>query len=128
MNDKSLVTPQNKDDKLALRQNYVSPAVDIYELDAGLTLVADMPGVTSEQLHIDVDQGILSIEAAARIEQHGDRLFQEFSPSGYYRQFRLPEHIDVDKIDAKLTDGVLTLKMSKAAKALPKRIEVKTVH
>jgi HSP20 family molecular chaperone IbpA len=128
MNDKSVVTTQNKDDKLALRQNYVSPAVDIYELDAGLTLVADMPGVTSEQLHIDVDQGILSIEAAARIEQHGDRLFQEFSPSGYYRQFRLPEHIDVDKIDAKLTDGVLTLKMSKAAKALPKRIEVKTVH
>jgi len=78
MNDKSLVTPQNKDDKLALRQNYVSPAVDIFELDGGLTLMADMPGVTSEQLHIDVDQGILSIEAQTRFEQHGDRLFQEF--------------------------------------------------
>jgi len=40
----------------------------------------------------------------------------------------LPEHIDLNKVDAKLADGVLTLKMSKAAQALPKRIEVKTVH
>ncbi|WP_020677468.1 Hsp20/alpha crystallin family protein [Geopsychrobacter electrodiphilus] len=128
MSDKSIVSSETKDAKLELRQNYVTPAVDIYELDGGLTLVADMPGVTSDKLQINIDQGILSIEAQARIEQQGDRLFQEFSPSGYYRQFRLPEHIDLNKVDAQLANGVLTLKMSKAATALPKRIEVKTVH
>lgn len=128
MSDKNLVPNENKGAKLALRQHYATPAVDIYEQDGGLTLMADMPGVVSQQLKIDVDQGVLTIEGEAHISSSGEQLFSEFAPSGYYRQFRLPEHIDLDKIDANLHDGVLTLKLPKAAAALPKRIEVKTLH
>jgi HSP20 family molecular chaperone IbpA len=127
MNEKNLVSRENKD-KLSMRQNYAAPAVDIFEHPVGLTLVADMPGASKEKLQIDIDEGILTLEAATDIEQHGDRLFREFAPVGYYRQFRLPNHLDLNKVDAQLKDGVLTLKLPKAEAAMPKRIEVKTVH
>ena len=128
MSDKNLVTTENKNDKLAMRQHYATPAVDIFEQEGGLTLVADMPGVSSKELKIDIDKGVLTLEGTAAISQAGDRLYREFAPTGYYRQFQLPEHIDVEKVDAELKNGVLTLRLPKAAAALPKRIEVKTVH
>ncbi len=128
MNDKNPVSRENKDAKLVLRQNYATPAVDIYEEDGGLTLVADLPGVNSEQLQIDIDQGVLTLEAETDIKLSGERLFTEFSPSGYYRQFRLPENLDLDKVDAQLDSGVLTLKLPRVDRVMPKRIEVKTLH
>lgn len=128
MNNKSLVPNEKNAAKLALRQNYATPAVDIYEQDAGLTLIADMPGVTSDRLQIDIDQGLLSIEGRVDLEGKGDQLFREYAPTGYYRQFRLPEHLDPDKVDAQLKDGVLTLTLPKAKAAMPKRIEVKMIH
>lgn len=128
MNDKSCVSNKNKDARLVSRHNYATPAVDIFEQDGELTLLADMPGVTTEQLQIDIDQGLLTIEAVAEASSQGDALSREFGPSGYYRQFRLPEHIDLNQVDAQLNHGVLSLKLPKSAEALPKRIEVKTVH
>lgn len=128
MNNKSLVSNENNDVKLALRQDFVTPMVDIYEQESGLTLVADMPGVTSKNLKVDIDKGILTLEADVEIELIGSQLHSEFSPSGYYRQFRLPEHLDTNKVDAQLKDGVLTLALPKAEAAKPKRIEVKMIH
>ena len=128
MNDKNLVSSEDKAVKLALRRAYATPAVDIYEQDSVLTLVADLPGVKLEQLQIDVDQGILTLEAQSDIKQSGERLLNEYSPSGYYRQFRLPEHLNLEKVEAQLDNGVLTLKLPKSEQALPKRIEVKTLH
>jgi HSP20 family molecular chaperone IbpA len=109
-------------------QNYVNPAVDIFETDDVLTLVADMPGVIKENLEIDVDQGILSIKASADNQIKGDSLYREFRPSGYYRQFRLLEDFDAAKADAELKNGVLTLRLPKAEAAKPRKIAVKTVH
>jgi HSP20 family molecular chaperone IbpA len=128
MSDKNLVPSEKKDVKLGMRQNYLSPAVDIYELDGGLTLIADMPGATSEKLQIDIEQGVLTLEAKTDIGHDGERVFSEFAPSGYYRQFRLPEHLDLEQVDARLRHGVLTLRLPKAEAALPKKIEVKTIH
>jgi HSP20 family molecular chaperone IbpA len=128
MNNKSLVSNENNDAKLALRQNFVTPMVDIYEQETGLTLVADMPGVISKNLKVDIDKGILTLEADVEIELKGGQLHNEFVASGYYRQFRLPEHLDTNKVNAQLKDGVLTLVLLKAEAAKPKRIEVKMIH
>lgn len=128
MNNNHFVSNENNDVKLALRQNYATPTVDIYEQDSGLTLVADIPGVTSKNLHVDIDNGILTLEGDVEIALKGGPLLSEFALSGYYRQFRLPEHLDTDKVDAQLKDGVLTLSLPKAEAAMPKRIEVKMIH
>lgn len=109
-------------------QHYVNPAVDIYETDDALTLVADMPGVDKEQLEIGVDQGILSLSAATGNGIRGDSLYREFRPSGYYRQFRLLEDFDAAKAEAELKNGVLTLRLPKAETAKPRKIAVKSVH
>jgi HSP20 family molecular chaperone IbpA len=128
MNYSSLVPNENNSAKLKSRQNYATPAVDIYEQESGLTLVADMPGVTSKQLQVDIDKGILTLEGVVDSELKGENLACEFSPSGYYRQFSLPEHLDSDKVDAQLKNGVLTLTLPKAKAAMARKIEVKMVH
>lgn len=128
MNDKNLVSREDKAAKLALRQNYLTPAVDIYEQDGLLTLMADLPGVKLEKLQLDIDQGILTLEAQTDMKLNGEHLFVEFAPAGYYRQFRLPAHLNLENVNAQLDDGVLPLKLPKSEQAMPRRIEVKTVH
>jgi len=116
-----------KEDTRTLDQ-YQTPAIDIFETDEGLTLIADVPGLVKDDLEINFDQGILTLEGKASHAPSGDSLFREFSATGYYRQFRIPESIDPDKTSAELKDGVLTLQLHKAEAAKPRRIEVKTIH
>lgn len=103
---------------------FVPPAVDIFETDAGLTVVADVPGVTRENLNVEVRDGVLSIEG--RVSSEMEIVFdsREFELAGFYREFRLPEQIDPSRIRAGLKHGVLTLELPKAAEHQPRRIAV----
>ncbi|BCA80751.1 Hsp20/alpha crystallin family protein [Desulfuromonas sp. AOP6] len=119
----------NKENKTLTREqtrsarNYVAPAVDIMETDEGLTLLADMPGVSKENLHIGIEKGVLTIEGEVPSAQ-GEELYREFSLAAYYRQFQLPDEIDPDKARAEVKDGVLKLHLPKAEAAKPRRIEI----
>lgn len=105
---------------------YISPAVDIYETEEGLTMVADVPGLSEKSLNISIDQGILTIEGDAAAGM-GEFHYREFAMTGYWRQFQLPESIDAEKARAEVKHGVLTLHLPKAEAAKPKRIAI-TVH
>jgi HSP20 family molecular chaperone IbpA len=107
--------------------NWLTPAVDIFENEAALTLVADLPGVPKDRLNLGIDKGVLTIEALAPTVAAEGTLFREFGATGYYRRFQLPDTLEFDKVAADLKDGVLTVRMPKAAKARPRKIEV-TVH
>lgn len=104
---------------------WLSPAVDIFETEEALTLVADLPGMGKEDLHLGVEGGILTIEGPAATGD--DAFYREFGADGYYRRFQLPENLDLEKIAAELKNGVLTVTLPKAAAARPRRIEV-SVH
>jgi HSP20 family molecular chaperone IbpA len=101
------------------------PAVDIYETDEALTLVADMPGVGKEGLDINLEKGVLTLNGEVGLRGHGTPLLREFSSANYYRQFKLSEHIDAEKAAAELNNGVLTLTIPKAESAKPRRIEIR---
>ena len=101
------------------------PAVDIFELEDSLTLVADMPGVDKEGLDINLEKGVLTINGKVELEERGNQILREFSPANYYRQFKLTEHIDADKSQAELKNGVLTLTIPKAESAKPRKIEIR---
>jgi len=73
---------------------------------------------------VNIDKGILTLRGYAEVESKGEDMYREFSLADYYRQFQLPDEIDPEKTSAELKDGVLTLFMSKAEAAKPKRIEI----
>ncbi|MCU7798309.1 MAG: Hsp20/alpha crystallin family protein [Candidatus Thiodiazotropha sp. (ex Myrtea spinifera)] len=109
------------------RQQILRPAADIFEDKTGITLKADMPGVSREQLDIQVDQDTLSIEGSTDIViptgmQPG---YADVSATSYQRSFTLSSELDTDKIDASLRDGVLTLHIPKREQYQPRKIEVR---
>jgi HSP20 family protein len=104
-----------------------TPAVDIFETDKEITLLADMPGVKANDLTIDLRDNILTLSAdIAPVENANEEdILVEYETGKYYRQFTLGELINQEKIDAKLNDGVLRLRLPKVEKATPKKIVVK---
>jgi HSP20 family protein len=107
------------------RERYAQPPVDIYETDNTLILLADMPGVSKEDLEVRVDQDTLTIQGKAKDLVPGEPVYREFELTGFFRQFEISDDIATDKINAELKYGVLSLTLSKAEKAREKKIEVK---
>ena len=104
-----------------------TPAVDIFESEKEITLVADMPGVNAQNLTIDLRDDILTLRGEVKPQDgpNEQSLLREYQVGAYHRQFTLSETIDQKKIDAKLKDGVLQLILPKAEKAVPRKITVK---
>lgn len=104
-----------------------TPAVDIFETGKGITLLADMPGVSTKDLSIDLKENILTLSGdIAPFEGANEQdILIEYEVGKYFRQFTLPEVIDQSKIDAHLRDGVLRLTLPKLEKAAPRKIEVR---
>lgn len=105
-----------------------TPAVDIFENDKEIVLLADMPGVQAKALNIDLRDNTLTLDGGVEpFEGAGeDDVMIEFEVGKYYRQFSLSEVIDQEKIDAQLNDGVLRLTLPKVEKATPRTITVQT--
>jgi HSP20 family protein len=102
-----------------------SPLVDIWENEQGLTVVADMPGVSADGLNVDLRESVLTIHGKV-LPEAGDRkiLSREYEVGDYYRQFSLSEQIDQERISAAMRDGVLTLTLPKLAPSQPRKITV----
>jgi len=107
------------------QERYMRPPVDIYEAPNGLVLIADLPGVTKDNLEVKVDDGLLTIQAKAADMVPGEPVYREYELAGFFRQFEVVDDIDVEKIKAELKNGVLMLNLPLSEKAKPKRIEVK---
>jgi HSP20 family protein len=103
------------------------PPVDIYETEKDLTLLADMPGVTIENVDIDLSDSKLTIRGAcAGGEEIGSSLLREFRRGDYYRQFSLSNTIDQGKIEASMKNGVLKVVLPKAEASRPRKIDVRS--
>ena len=105
-----------------------SPAVDIFENDNAITVLADMPGVKAADLKVDLRDNVLTLTGRAN-SLEGDNeadVLREYQSGTYFRQFTLSEAIDQTKIDAQLTNGVLRLELPKVEKAKPRQITIRT--
>ena len=103
------------------------PPVDIYEDNEGITLMADMPGVSRDRLNIEVDKDMLLVEGDARIDMPEDMepLYADVRTTRYRRSFSLSGELETGQIDASLKDGVLSVRIPKRAEVRPRRIEVR---
>lgn len=106
---------------------FVVPPVDVYEDEAGITLLADLPGVSRDRLGVRVDGESLVLEATASTAQpEGMQLvYGEAEFPSYRREFTLSRELDASRIEASLKDGVLRLAIPKLEEAKPRRIEVR---
>jgi HSP20 family protein len=104
-----------------------SPAIDIFETEKEITLLADMPGVKSSHLSIDLKENVLSLAGDVEAPEGPNEvdLLREYRTGRYYREFSLSQVVDQSKIDAELKDGVLHLRLPKVEKATPRKISVK---
>ena len=131
MDEKDLQIPEKKEVKTSAESTrnvpVFIPAVDIFETEHDLTLLADMPGVPIENIDIDLDGEQLTIRGAV-LQQDGEGrlLFREYAVGDYYRQFTLSSDIDREKIQASMKDGVLKLVLPKAEAAKPRKISVQS--
>src|ERR1700741_1356543 len=106
----------------------LAPAVDIFENSHGITVVAEMPGVSKDRLNVQADRNSLTIEGVVVIDIpngmqpiHADVQFTSYS-----RTFALSAELEPDAIDAKLKDGVLTIRVPKRSEYRPRKVEVRT--
>jgi len=116
---KTAQTPATREDT-----RHLIPPVDIFETDKGLTVVADLPGVSRDGISVRVDDGVLTIEGKVKPVVHGEPLFNGFTLYDYFRQFELSDRVDVGKIDAKYEQGVLTVHLPRAEAHKPRQIPV----
>ncbi len=103
------------------------PPVDVIEDSAGITLRADLPGVPRDKLSLQVEADTLTIEGEVSMPmpQSMEASYVEVSMPRFRRVFTLSKELDAGKVSADLKNGVLNLRIPKAAHAQPRRIDIK---
>lgn len=124
--DETAVT--RREDDQSQRRITLTPPVDIFEDGQGVTLWADLPGVTKDRLDVKVHDGNLYIEAEAVVPTPAGFRLQhaEIRQPHFTRAFSLGAEFDASKIDANLKDGVLKLTIPRRDEARPRRVDVRT--
>ena len=104
-------------------------AIDLHEDADGFELTAAVPGLKPEDVHIQVEDDLLTLrgKASAAGNGQGEYLVREIAPIDFERRLRLPAPVDVSKAEASVENGLLRVRMPKAEEARPKLIPVKAV-
>ena len=104
----------------------LAPACDVYENNDEILVIADVPGVASHALEVNLDNGELSVAARREVPAvEGSFVNVEFRSCDFRRRFAVPGGIDASKINAELTDGVLRLHLPKSEALKPRQIAVR---
>ncbi len=100
-----------------------SLSVNVHEEDDAFVLSALVPGLKAEDLNIQVLEDVVKIEGEYKPAE-AEYLIQELPAGAFQRSLRLSTPIDAEQVEAKITDGVLTLRLPKAESARPRKIKV----
>ena len=104
------------------------PDVDIREDEHALRLWADMPGVTQDQVEVDLHNNVLHLEGRVSPQEYEGLtpVYTEYNVGNYLRHFTLTnaQHFDRDQISARLVNGVLEVTLPKGERSKPRRIPV----
>ena len=110
-------------------RNEWNPAVDIYETDQELTFTVELPGFKLEDIQVTAVDGFLTIQGERLEEQkeghEGRYHLVERNNGSFMRRFHLPDGVDNDKIEADIENGMMQVRIPKAALPQPKKIHIK---
>ena len=105
------------------------PSVDVSETDDGFEVRAELPGVAKDDLHVSVEDNLLTLSGEKRQEEADDtqnyrRVERRYG--SFQRRFTLPSEVETEDIKAEFTDGVLTLSIPKPEVVKPTEIPITT--
>jgi HSP20 family molecular chaperone IbpA len=103
----------------------LQPRVDVYENRDEILLLVEMPGVTRDDLKVDLDNGRLVLTGKRPASENRNLLYAEFGTVDYQRTFSVPQTIDGNKVQAELKDGILHLHLPKSEAFKPRTIEIR---
>jgi HSP20 family protein len=110
------------------RADTFTPAVDVFEDKDAFVVKAELAGLKVEDVGIDVEKGVLTLRGERKLEKRDDKdgySCVERVYGAFARSFALPDTVDPEKIQASLSDGVLTVRLSKKPTSQPRKIEIK---
>ncbi len=121
------ITPTSVPTPAAGPRWYCTPPIDIYETETGLVLQADLPGVTAEQLELQVQDNRLTLlgRVSHPAPENAQLIYQEYRVGDYLRSFILSDDVDHERVSAKMSDGVLEVTLPKVVKPEPRRIQIR---
>lgn len=122
--EKTLVRREEQVPEKTEVRRTVAPAVDVYESEDELLLLADVPGVDKSRIEVRYDRDQLTIKAVRADKAPGTLLAGEYGVADFARSFLVPQAIDAGGIKAELDKGVLKVHLPKAASARPRQITV----
>ena len=121
-------TPQEKQDRREDRRDMaMTPPVDVVEDASAITLLADLPGVSKDKLSVQFETDSLTIEGEVSLEvpEGMESSHAEVRLPRYRRVFSLSRELDTENTSAEFKNGVLKLRIPKAAHLQPRKIEVR---
>ncbi len=122
---RDLLTIQHRLERLSTGPQGWTPAVDLCETANAFILTAELPGVTRDQVRIDIRDGRLTLQGRREARVSCEQYHQvERGHGEFCRSFVLPQAVDTTGIAAEMRDGVLTITVPKAAEAGPRHVEV----
>ena len=114
-------------DQSGPRSDALIPPVDVIEDGAGITLLADLPGVPRDKIGLHVEADTLTIEGDMSVAtpEGMQASYAEVSVPRFRRVFTLSKELDTGKVSAEFKNGVLKLRIPKAEHAQPRKIDIK---
>lgn len=103
------------------------PALDVWESEEEIVLAVDLPGISEEDVSLEVDDGVLTIsgERSRATEEKGDRYYRFERRFGQFsRSVTLPQGIDASGVKAEFENGVLQVHIPKPEERKPTRIQI----
>ena len=119
--------PTARQEALSSNEVTLLPPVDVVEDASGITLYADLPGVPKEGLQLHIETGTLTIEGEVSLEmpEGMEATHVEVGALRYRRVFTLSKELDPEKAVAEFAKGVLKLRIPKASRAQPRKVEIR---
>jgi|SRR5580658_7274883 HSP20 family protein len=107
------------------------PPVDIWENESELVVKADIPDVKFEDIHVDLENGTLTLRGERKFEkatEKGGYHRVERAYGAFERSFTVPETLDSEHVKADYKNGVVTVTLPKKESAKPRKINVEVSH
>jgi len=101
--------------------------VDFHAKEDEFVLTAEIPGIDPDDIQIEIKDDVLTVKGEVKPETNGDGdyLLREICQGKFWRSLRLPEPVEVEKVEAKFDKGLLKIHLPKAEEARPKTIKIK---